>query len=145
MLSTTRDATGYLKLKKSLLDQSVKNGSCLILREDRKKADDSKKTVRKKKLAFPLIADKKVILSSFLLLSHGLNLLYQLNIIDEQLLGSKTPGFAVKSLRNHPSIIGLLNLQASLQLSNSWFEGFIKEKGLSFLFELLCLKKEKLR
>eukprot|EP01114_Cavostelium_apophysatum_P017893 TRINITY_DN5407_c0_g1_i4.p1 TRINITY_DN5407_c0_g1~~TRINITY_DN5407_c0_g1_i4.p1 ORF type:complete len:1109 (-),score=351.51 TRINITY_DN5407_c0_g1_i4:127-3453(-) len=117
-----------LSLKKSLSEQGIADGSTLVLKEDKMKAEELIKKLSKKKM----FQSKKM--------SSAAN-------IFEAVIQSKpvTPQTVVKSLRNSPSMAALLDLQASLVQSSSWHFLFVQTaNGLGILFDLLALPPAKI-
>jgi len=111
-------------LKRSPEEVGLKDGDTVILKEDKKRSEELKKKVRKKKMF--TFGSKKVV------------------EMGEGTLASHTVAFVLKTLRTEPSSQALMHLQAFLVSSNTWYSKFVKENGLSLLFDLLSLTKDKL-
>jgi hypothetical protein len=110
-----------LTLRKSLTEEGVVDNDNLVLIEDKDKAREEKVAARKRRLL--ALRTKK------------------LAGIEEY----RTAKDAIKELQSSPSTVGLTQLQASLILSTTWFNAFLKHGGLEVLFELLIMKPEKIQ
>lgn len=121
LLFNSRDSKEPFDLEKSLSSQGVVSGDTVALKEDKEGQLVVKPTTKRR----PSSGFKKR------------------QILQDSLI-TKTPKETIRALQSHPGINSLTALQASLVFSSKWYSEFMKEKGLSVLFDLLTLSRERI-
>lgn len=125
LLSPSRDSKDYYDVSKSLNECGLMSGDALALIEDKSAAIEAKTNARKNR-KLSSVPKKPT------------------NSNEEGVFAYKSAPLCVSQLETHPSVTNLLQILVSLSTTNTWYNSFVTNNGLTVLFQSLSYPRDKI-